>query len=310
MKEKTKAVIFLSLLSPFIGEIITGATPPLNFFDPLFFLVFWTLYGSGILLIRELWIRWGQKYGSLMLLGLSFGLIKEGIAGKSFYLGKDILLSSFWTFGSYLSLNVVWVVWLIVYHSVFSITLPILLIHLFYPASKDKSFLTDRRFFVTSLLFFSALVYVFLFLNPMLPPLLPYLITCFIIIYLVKKAREGLTLGNELFFLRLIQRPMLLGAIFTFTMFFLFTLLSLMIWGAILTCCTIIFLLFHLYGGMKRFSRKQTFALVLGLLLPLLLVFDVLLGVSGSVGLSVIGITTFIVLLWKYQKIKPRQPSK
>lgn len=304
MREKTKATIFLSFLSPFIGEIITGSTPPLDFFDPLFFLVFWTLYGSGVLLVRELWIKWGQKYGSLLLLGLTFGIIKEGIAGKSFYIGEHIMLSSFWTYSSQVGLSVIWGVWLAIYHAVFSITIPILLIHLFYPKCNEGPFLSDRAFYVTTLLFLTALIYVFLFLNPTCPPLLPYLFTCFITLYLVKKARDGVTIGNNLLLLAFIKRPMLLGALFTFTLFFLFTLFSLLIWGAIFTCGIILFLLLQLYGGLTKFSKTQTFALILGLLLPLLLFLDILIGFSGSVGLSLIGIATFIVLMWKYQKIK------
>jgi len=75
----------LSILSPVFGELVSGSSPPLEFFNPLVFVFLWGLYGCGVLLMRELWVRWGKGYMRLMVLGVVYGIIEEGLAIKSFF---------------------------------------------------------------------------------------------------------------------------------------------------------------------------------------------------------------------------------
>ena len=53
MKKKIKIILFLLLLSPILGEVITGSTPILEFINPIGFMFLILLYGCGTLLIRE-----------------------------------------------------------------------------------------------------------------------------------------------------------------------------------------------------------------------------------------------------------------
>ncbi|MCD6370691.1 MAG: hypothetical protein J7L63_04265 [Thermoplasmata archaeon] len=85
MKRKTKALLLVSLLSPFIAEVISGSTTPEELLKPFSFPFLWVFYGSGVILMRELWIRFGKNHTSLMLLSISYGMIEEGVAVKSFF---------------------------------------------------------------------------------------------------------------------------------------------------------------------------------------------------------------------------------
>jgi hypothetical protein len=64
----------LWLLSPAIGELLSGSSPPLEFFNPFSYLLLASLYGSGAVLIRELKNRWDLDFKGLLLLGAVFVL--------------------------------------------------------------------------------------------------------------------------------------------------------------------------------------------------------------------------------------------
>jgi hypothetical protein len=64
----------LWLLSPAIGELLSGPSPPLEFFNPFSYLLLASLYCSGAVLIRELKNRWDLDFKGLLLLGAVFVL--------------------------------------------------------------------------------------------------------------------------------------------------------------------------------------------------------------------------------------------
>jgi hypothetical protein len=76
------AIITLFVLSPLIAELLGGATPisraeqlPL---EALF-------YGSGALLIREFVRRNNLGWSSILLSGIAFGIIEEGLSLQSLF---------------------------------------------------------------------------------------------------------------------------------------------------------------------------------------------------------------------------------
>jgi hypothetical protein len=67
-------VLLLLAFTPGIPEYLSGSSAvalivvsPLGFF--LFLGLNLGLYGPGVLLLREAWIRWGKSWGSLLLFG-------------------------------------------------------------------------------------------------------------------------------------------------------------------------------------------------------------------------------------------------
>src|SRR5512136_2151527 len=69
-----KPVLVLLVLSPAIGELLSGSSPPLQFFNPFFFLLLVGLYGCGALLVRETVARRRLNAVGLLLLGAAYGV--------------------------------------------------------------------------------------------------------------------------------------------------------------------------------------------------------------------------------------------
>ncbi len=77
--------LVLFLLSPSIGELLSGSSPPAEFFTPFGLTMLLTLYGGGALLARELKVRWRKGMGSLLLLGAAYGVLEEGVMVASWF---------------------------------------------------------------------------------------------------------------------------------------------------------------------------------------------------------------------------------
>jgi hypothetical protein len=164
----------LFLLSLAIGELLSGSSPPLEFFNPLSFLLLASLYGSGAVLIRELKIHWHRDYRGVLLLGAAYGILEEGLMVKSFFDPNWMDLGSLGSFGRWLGVNWVWAEMLIIYHAVFSIAIPILLIELAYPKQKDARWMSRRWCVALTLILAAVTGLGYLFLTPYRPPLLYY----------------------------------------------------------------------------------------------------------------------------------------
>jgi hypothetical protein len=68
-------VILLFFLSPIMGELISGASPPVEFSRPLSLLMLSALYGSGAILVREFTVRWKKGWPTIFVLGLAYGIL-------------------------------------------------------------------------------------------------------------------------------------------------------------------------------------------------------------------------------------------
>jgi hypothetical protein len=167
----------LFLLSPAIGELLSGSSPPLEFFNPFAFFFMASLYGSGAIIMRELKIRWKKDFRALLLLGAAYGILEEGLMVKSFFDPQWVDLGILGTFGRWAEVNWVWAEMLTIYHAVFSITIPIALVELCYPDRKDERWAGKRLFTSLTVLISAVTVIGFLFLTPYRPPPVQYALT-------------------------------------------------------------------------------------------------------------------------------------
>ena len=85
MQRRTLAILALYFLSPLIGEMVSGSSPPSEFFTVFGLIVLPLLYGGGALIVRELSVIWGKGWMSVLLMGLAYGVIEEGLMVKSFF---------------------------------------------------------------------------------------------------------------------------------------------------------------------------------------------------------------------------------
>jgi 8-oxo-dGTP pyrophosphatase MutT (NUDIX family) len=125
--------LVLFFLAPAVGELLSGSSPPAEYFQPLTFLLLSALYGSGAVMARELTFRWGKGWPSLVALGAAYGILEEGLAVKSFFDPGWVDLGPLGVYGRWAGVNWVWSLELTVYHAVFSITVPVVLTGLLFP---------------------------------------------------------------------------------------------------------------------------------------------------------------------------------
>lgn len=166
----------LFFIAPAIGELLSGSAPPAEFFNPLGLLILAALYGSGAILIRELRVRWGKGWPSVFALGAAYGIVEEGLMVKSFFdpnWGDLGLLASY---GRWAGVNWVWGLGLTIYHTVFSISIPILLVELPFPAYRDQRWVGRRGMIGLSLLLLADVLFGLFLLTPYRPPFFHYLL--------------------------------------------------------------------------------------------------------------------------------------
>lgn len=134
----------LFLLAPVIGELLSGSAPPAEFFTPFGFLMIVCLYGSGAVVIHELRVRWKKGIGSVLLLGAAYGVLEEGLLVTSWFSPYWVDLGPMAAYGRWLGVNWVWAEMLTIYHAVFSITVPILLVELAFPNRRNESWVGKK----------------------------------------------------------------------------------------------------------------------------------------------------------------------
>jgi hypothetical protein len=197
-------VFVLLLLSPMVGELLSGSTPILSFFKPFSFLLEVGLYGAGAVLIREL-VRWnGLGWQRIVLLGAAYGMVEEGLQIQSFFNVHHPDLGNLAVYGRALDVNWVWAEELIGYHAIWSITIPILLTELLFPARSDRPWLGTRGLRVIGIIFcldvilgFAFFTWLFNHLFGYVTPLIPYLATyelvCALLVLGLRPARPAST---------------------------------------------------------------------------------------------------------------------
>src|SRR5580765_4524167 len=129
----------LFVLAPLIGEVLFGALPLSQL--PFGLLGLIGLYGGGALLVRETARRRGLSAWWVVGLGIAYGIFEEGTVVQSLfdqhYRGLDFL----GFYGHWAGVNWVWSLFIVPYHAVFSIAIPIALVELLYPSLRREPWL-------------------------------------------------------------------------------------------------------------------------------------------------------------------------
>jgi hypothetical protein len=170
--------LVLYLLAPAVGELLSGSSPPAEYFTVFGFTLMTLLYGGGALLARELKVRWGKGIGTLMLLGASYGILEEGLMVASFQNPNWMDIGLLGSYGRWLGINWVWTVELTFYHSLVSVTIPVLLVELMYPTRNSEPWVHGRWTWALPILFLADIVFgyfVFPTVTGFYPPIAPYM---------------------------------------------------------------------------------------------------------------------------------------
>ena len=148
-----RGILALLVLAPLCGELLSGSTTPLEWLDPATVVLLVMLYGSGAILVRETAVRWHNGWPSILLLGMAYGIYEEGIVVRSFFDPTWPDLDKLSHYGRWMGVNWIWTICLILFHAVVSITIPIILAELMFPALRGRPWTGRRGLWVFTLLF-------------------------------------------------------------------------------------------------------------------------------------------------------------
>jgi hypothetical protein len=193
MRSKRKNIwpaLTLFFLAPMFAELLSGSAPPVEFFKPFSLLILTALYGSGAVLIRELRVCWGKGWLTTFVLGAAYGIVEEGLMIKSFFDPNWMDLGPLGSYGRWAGINWVWSLQLTIFHAVFSIAIPILLVELLFPSRRDNPWIGRRGMFGLSFLLLADVLFGFFALTTYRPPLMTYLLTIVAVIVLFLIARR------------------------------------------------------------------------------------------------------------------------
>lgn len=146
---RERPVLVLLFFTPGLIEYLTGDTSlSLLVFNPPIFLLELLLnvgiYGPSVLLVREATLRWKKGWASVLLLGLSYGIVNEGLAAGTLFnaTAAATVGSGLSQYGRFLGVSWVWAVHIDLIHTLFSISLPILLLWLTLPETRGRRLLS------------------------------------------------------------------------------------------------------------------------------------------------------------------------
>jgi hypothetical protein len=159
----------LLLLAATLAEFLTGSTPiPRAVANPLGFALLVGMYGGGALLIREVALRWGKRWGAILLLGGAYAVGEEGFGAKTMTdpIGSNIgnQLYSHWA-----GINWVPLAGLTLFHAAFSIAVPLILMELIFPETRGRRLVGNAGATVAALAYILTVILVS-FGDPFNPP--------------------------------------------------------------------------------------------------------------------------------------------
>lgn len=164
----SRLALYTVMLSITIAEFTTGATALTAIFtNPAGFFLFsipslFGLYGCGVLLVREAGVRWKKGWPTILLLGIVYGIMEEGIAVHTFFSPVTNTVGIFGEYGKFFSLDATWAILISLFHSVFSIALPILIGNLLWPETEKEQILKGKSLHIVFILYLLTVTILFI----------------------------------------------------------------------------------------------------------------------------------------------------
>ncbi|GHO97518.1 hypothetical protein KSF_075660 [Reticulibacter mediterranei] len=183
-------VITLVVMAPVVAELFSASTPLADVVSLLFFL---PMYGAGALLVRELVWRNRRGWLSILLLGLAYGLVEEGLVVQAIFNPTAVQAASWGAqAGGYLlGIYGVFALAVISYHAIWSIALPILLTELLFPTQWNQPYLGRGGLIATAIcymlgvLIVGSLVHTRIAPGPFASPILLGATVCLVVVLAV-----------------------------------------------------------------------------------------------------------------------------
>lgn len=191
MKNRIKHVppwFALLIIAPLLGELVSVHQTPLEFFNPMNFVVLSLPYGFGAIICRELIIRWNKGFINLLFLGAAYGVYEEALVVYSVFDSGWKELGSLAGYGSFGGVNWTWGGMTVHFHVFISICASVVIAGLLYPERRNHRWLSNRGLaacFAGFLLWIPVMWSIMiLFDQRQLPPAGLYLSACAVVLLL------------------------------------------------------------------------------------------------------------------------------
>ena len=163
-----RAALFLLLATGPLAEVLSGNVPLLTFLQPLPFFLVTLTYGVPVLLIRELAVARELNAIGLVLLGLAYGILNEGVLAKTLTQPGGSPLDDFAGYGQIGPLQGGWAIFIVFWHALHSVLYPILVSRWMFPAAAGRRWFASgrARWLLYVLLVILTGLYALYFLNP------------------------------------------------------------------------------------------------------------------------------------------------
>jgi hypothetical protein len=138
--------LLLFVLSPVMGELVSAFLSPLEFLQPLRLAITLVPYGCSAIAIREIVMRRRKGFASLILLGLAFGLLFEGIVTRVLFNPNWGGLGPLAGYGRAHGFSWVLAVGIVHFQAMISIVCPILTAETLFPTQRHASWVQTPMF--------------------------------------------------------------------------------------------------------------------------------------------------------------------
>lgn len=143
--------ILLMLFAPLLTEVLPGAT---RFGSIFVFPIEVTVWGGGALLIRDAVRRWNLGWFNMLLLALCLSIAEEFLIQQTSVAPMVLRLKGV-TYARFLGVNYVYLLWALIYETVFVVFAPVYLVELLFPEKRNQVWMSKGGFF-TVVFFFLA----------------------------------------------------------------------------------------------------------------------------------------------------------
>ena len=139
-----RAALFLLVAPGLLAEVLSENTPLLTALHPAPFVLLILSYGVPVVLIRELAVARRLNVIGIILLGIGYGMLNEGVLAKTLTLPAGLPIAEFAGYGKLGTVQSGWAIFMLFWHALHSVLYPILLCDWLFPAAAGRRWFVSR----------------------------------------------------------------------------------------------------------------------------------------------------------------------
>jgi hypothetical protein len=152
-----RPVLALLLVAPYLGEVLSTATSPLELLLPWTLGLFVALYGGGALLCREIAHRWGLGLPGLALLGAAYGVYEEAMVDRFWFDPRYAHDTGVGDYAQVWHTNLLLAAHLTAFHAAVSVCSSVLVVPWLFWDDRDRAWVRPRGLVVAGIAMLLAL---------------------------------------------------------------------------------------------------------------------------------------------------------